>query len=161
MIIGIISDTHDNVENIKKAIKLFLEQKVDFVVHCGDVVAPATIKHFKGIKLKLVKGNCDGDIENIKLKIEEIDGEYLGEVGIIDIDNKSKLLAYHGNDRKRLDSFIKNCRYQYILTGHTHVSMDEIIGSTRVLNPGAHYYGGQETVMILDTKTNKVNMVKL
>ena len=31
MKIGIISDSHDNVENIKKAVQIFKDQKVDFL----------------------------------------------------------------------------------------------------------------------------------
>ena len=78
--IGVISDTHDNVPNILKAIKVFENEDVDFIIHCGDVVAPATIKFFKGIHIKVVKGNCDGDVSHIKQVLGEIGGEFLGEV---------------------------------------------------------------------------------
>ncbi|MFH1511541.1 MAG: metallophosphoesterase [Candidatus Woesearchaeota archaeon] len=160
MKIGIISDTHDNVENVLKAVKVFKSLKVDFVVHCGDMVAPKTVDYFAGVKLKMVKGNCDGDIDNLGLKLRSIGGEYLGEFAELFVDGK-KFLAYHGHDPARLDSFIKSGLYQYILTGHNHKSRDEPVGRTRVLNPGAHYYGGEGTVMILDLQNDNVDLVTL
>jgi len=36
MLIGIISDTHDNARNLLKAVELFNEKEVGLVIHCGD-----------------------------------------------------------------------------------------------------------------------------
>ena len=77
MKIGLISDTHDNVENILRAVKKFTEMRVDFVVHLGDIVAPATLQYFKGLKMKLITGNCDGDLPKIESKCSEFGFEYL------------------------------------------------------------------------------------
>ena len=73
--IGIISDTHDNVPNILNALEVFKKKKVSFVLHLGDIIAPATVKYFSGLNIKFIKGNCDGDVENIKRKCEEIGAE--------------------------------------------------------------------------------------
>jgi uncharacterized protein len=160
MKIGIISDTHDNVANIIKAAGIFTQKKADFVIHCGDIVAPATVAYFKGLKMKFIMGNCDGDIETIRKKIGEIDGEYLGETG--EVKAGSRLIGiYHGTDPARLEGMINSGRFDYVLTGHTHKSRDEKIGKTRVINPGAHYYGAENTVAILDTEKDTVEMVKV
>ena len=156
--IGIISDTHDNVPNVLKAIKIFENADVDFIVHCGDVVAPATLKFFRGIHLKVVKGDCDGDIEHFKEVLSQINGEYLDEVGNLDIFGK-KILIYHGNDELKLKGFIDCQEYDYILTGHTHKTRDEKIGKTRVINPGSHYYGGENKVALLDTGKDQVDFI--
>ena len=37
MIIGVISDTHNNLRNVKKIIELFNEKKVELVIHTGDI----------------------------------------------------------------------------------------------------------------------------
>jgi len=157
MKIGIISDTHDNVEDVIKATRLFKKKKVDFVVHCGDMVAPKTINFFKGIKLEMVLGNCDGDIETIKKNLANIGGKFLGEVGKFTMEGK-RFLVYHGTDKVKLDKFIKAQRNDYVLTGHTHKVMDKTIGITRVLNPGGHYYKDTGTVMLL---TDMVEVRKL
>ena len=36
--IGIISDTHENENAIKKAVEIFKDKNTDFVVHCGDII---------------------------------------------------------------------------------------------------------------------------
>jgi predicted phosphodiesterase len=81
-------------------------------------------------------------------------------VGKLEIDHK-RILMYHGSDSTKLDKFIKSGDYHYVLTGHTHVTRDERVGLTRVLNPGAHYYGSDGTTMIFDLGKDKVDLVKL
>ena len=158
--IGIISDTHDNVVNVQKAVKLFTEKQVDFVIHMGDVVAPATVKFFDGVKMKFVKGNCDGDIVMETERILEIGGEYLGELAEFEVEGK-KIAAIHGNNSSKLGELIKSNKYDYVFHGHTHKTRDERVGSTRVLNPGAHYFGGENTVVLLDLKRDTAEFVKL
>jgi len=158
--IGVIADTHDNVASLQKAIALFENAEVDFIIHCGDVVAPLTIMQFNGIHTKAVKGNCDGDVEHLKEALERIGGEYLGEIGRLQIDNK-KILVYHGQDEEKLKGFIDSGEYDYILTGHTHKSSDEKIGNTRVINPGAHYYGCENKVVLLDAANDEAEFVEV
>jgi len=64
--IGIISDTHENEEAVKKAAALFKEKNVDFVVHCGDIISPPMLGHFKDLKMKFVYGNNDGEKKGLK-----------------------------------------------------------------------------------------------
>lgn len=158
--IGVISDTHDNVVNVIKAIKVFENIDVDFIIHCGDVISPATMRFFRGIHIKAVKGNCDGDVEHLKEVLAEIKGEYLGEVGKLDILGK-KILVYHGTDQVKLQGFIDKQEYDYVLTGHTHETRDGKIGKTRVINPGAHYYGCENKIVLFYIETDKVEFVEL
>ena len=51
MKIGLISDTHDNIQNIRKAISLFNDKNVSFVIHAGDIVSPEAVEAFAGVKL--------------------------------------------------------------------------------------------------------------
>ena len=160
MKIGIISDTHDNVVNVKKALSEFIKQRVELIVHCGDIVAPKTITFFVGLPVKFVKGNCDGDIEMIKKKCEEGGHEYLGVKGELEVDGK-KIGVYHGTDASMLNDIIESGDYNYVLTGHTHSKRDEMIGKTRVINPGAHYYAAEETIAVLDVAEDKLEFIEL
>jgi len=158
--IGVISDTHDNVVNVLKAINIFENANVDFIIHCGDVISPATVGFFKGMHIKVVKGNCDGEINHLKQVLDEIKGEYLGEIGKLDIGGK-KILVYHGSDQNKLQEFIDEQKYDYVLTAHTHKTRNEKIGKTRVINPGAHYYGCENKVVLLDLNKDKVEFVEV
>ena len=42
MKIGFITDTHDRQEILMKAIEIFAEQDVVYVLHAGDITSPAT-----------------------------------------------------------------------------------------------------------------------
>ena len=63
MLIGIMSDTHDNVPLVKKAIEIFNEKRVGYVIHAGDYTSPFTLKLFKELQCEYVGifGNNDGD----------------------------------------------------------------------------------------------------
>jgi predicted phosphodiesterase len=59
MKIGLISDTHDNIQNIQNAITSFLDKHVRIVIHAGDIVSPETVETFDGMILIGVLGNND------------------------------------------------------------------------------------------------------
>ncbi|MGB8087587.1 MAG: YfcE family phosphodiesterase, partial [Nitrososphaeraceae archaeon] len=63
MKIGIISDTHDDIENVRKAIEIFNKKDVQYVIHAGDYVFPGIVLEFKRLNAKLigVLGNNDGE----------------------------------------------------------------------------------------------------
>ena len=53
MRIGIISDTHDDVEYTNRAIDIFEKKNVEVVIHAGDVIPPAMILEFKRLTEKI------------------------------------------------------------------------------------------------------------
>ena len=59
--IGIISDTHENEKSTQKAVAVLKDRNVELVVHCGDIISPPMLEHFKGLKMKFVYGNNDGE----------------------------------------------------------------------------------------------------
>jgi putative phosphoesterase len=52
-LIGIISDSHDNMDAIRKAVGFFNNSDVKAVLHAGDLVSPFTARAFKELKSKL------------------------------------------------------------------------------------------------------------
>ena len=80
MKIGLISDTHDNIENILKAVSEFNSRRVDIVLHAGDFVSPIAVESFAGIKLVGILGNNDTDIPGLTSAFNKINGELKGEI---------------------------------------------------------------------------------
>lgn len=173
MLIGIISDTHDNLPGLQKAIKILKEQNIEMLIHCGDWVSPFTLEFFdkemKDLKIpvKSVVGNNPGDTKrtmlsnlNMKNPIEWAKTVML----ILDIDGK-KAVVYHGDDREILSTLIDSQKYDIVFTGHTHASRNEVIGKTLVINPGNTCYAceGEITekasVAIYNSKTNKAEII--
>ncbi len=157
--IGIISDTHENEDAIKKAVALFKERKVEFAVHCGDIISPPMLEHFTGLKMKFVYGNNDGEVEGLKNKANQLDFE-IGKELEFEYKNK-KFYVYHGTKKEKLDAAIKTNKYDYVLTGHTHIKRDEKIGKTRVINPGALFRIYPYTIALLDPESDKLEFVQV
>ena len=61
--IGILSDTHDNLTRVREAVRLFDDAGCDLVVHAGDFVAPFTVEELRNLRapVQAVFGNCDGE----------------------------------------------------------------------------------------------------
>lgn len=158
--IGIISDTHENEEAMKKAAAIFKSKKVDFAVHCGDIISPPVLDNFKGLKMKIVFGNNDGEIEGMNKKAVELGFEQATNEKSFEYEGK-KFYVYHGTDRKKLDQAVSSGKHDYVLTGHTHQKRDEKIGKTRVINPGALFRANPYTVALLDAKNDKLEFVEV
>ena len=158
--IGIISDTHENEAAIKKAAAIFKEKNVEFAVHCGDIISPPMLEHFKGLKMKFVYGNNDGERIGLNNKARELGFEEVSDEKEFEYNGK-KFYAYHGTKKEKLDSAIKSNKYDYILTGHTHIKKDEKIGKTRVINPGALFRIHPYTIALLDIQKDKLEFVKI
>jgi uncharacterized protein len=79
MKIGLISDTHDNIQNTQNAIIFFNDKNVEFVIHAGDIVSPETVKAFDGMKLIGVLGNNDLEVRELTSAFDKIGGQLKGE----------------------------------------------------------------------------------
>lgn len=168
MLIGIMSDSHDNINAIQKAIKIFKERQVEKILHLGDIVAPFTIKYFKDVGNKLIGifGNNDGD----KFTLMDVFGKYeakLSEAPLeLEIDSK-KIIMIHGyrspdTTKFFVESLAHMKKYDIILYGHTHVLDNRVIDKTRIINPGetCGYLTAKRTVVLYNTKTDSVELIQ-
>ena len=75
--IGIMSDTHDNLEAIRKAVEFLNAQKVSLVLHAGDYIAPFTVNEFKKLSCPFVGvfGNNDGERKGLLRSFAEMGAE--------------------------------------------------------------------------------------
>lgn len=158
MLLGIISDTHENENAIKKAVRIFKEKNAELVVHCGDIISPPMLEHFKELKMMFVFGNNDGERNGLNQKARELGFEGLKEEKEFEYKGK-RFYVYHGTKLNTLDAAIKSNKYDYVLTGHTHIKKDEKSGKTRVINPGALFRTYPYTVALLDVEEDKLEFV--
>jgi uncharacterized protein len=119
--IGIISDTHDDIENVQRAIEIFNTEKVEYVIHAGDYIFPGIVVEFKKLNAKLigVLGNNDGEKVHLLKNFLNIGGELKGEIGEIELDGLS-FGIYHGTDREVKEKLVNSRKYDIIVSGHTH-----------------------------------------
>jgi len=168
MKIGIISDTHDNTENIEKAINIFNKKKAGLVIHCGDWTSVSVLKSFSKLNSNIrgVFGNCDHNKQDFLnyIKKNNLNIEILDRVGKTKADNK-KIAVFHGDNKAILNSLIESDEYDVVLSGHTHKSQIETTDKTLHINPGC--CSGQllmnkvkPSIAIYDSKTNKAKIIK-
>lgn len=155
MKVGIVSDTHDNIELAEKAADFF-EGRVEKVVHCGDMVAPFTAEIFdRDFDFYAVRGNNDGEW-NLKQTVEGF-GEFHNNIMEIEIDGLSTAV-YHGTEEEIVEGLIGK-DYDYVFRGHTHERKLVEQGETVELNPGGIRLPGQEegfSVAVLDTEKEEI-----
>ncbi len=163
MKIGLMSDSHDNLNNIRKALSVFSKEKVEYVIHAGDLISPFCLDLFKEYKKKfyLCSGNNKGDTKLIAEKMKNM-GFFFDNVGEFIIDQK-KFALYHGTEEKILYSLIKSEKqFDFIIYGHTHKKDLRKEGNTLIINPGEVYdLYGSPSVAILDTETGDVRFYNL
>jgi len=159
MLLGIISDTHDDMEAIKRAVSLFNEKGVSYVLHAGDIISPFTFEVFCSLKADFmgIFGNNDGDR---LLLTKKSDGRLSTQPLITEIDGK-KIALIHEPDI--VEPLIESKKFDIIIYGHTHKPDIREKHNTIVLNPGkaARLHKGDSTVAILDTKTKRVEILRL
>ena len=72
--IGIMSDSHDNLDAIKLAVELFNKLRCELVIHAGDFIAPFAAHELSKLNcpVKAVFGNCDGEKKGLEKAFQSI-----------------------------------------------------------------------------------------
>lgn len=158
--IGLISDTHDNLKAIRKTVDYINQQEVSLVLHAGDIISPFTVKEFKRLKAPLigVYGNNDGERKILYEKFSEIGTELKD---FIELEhNKRKIALYHGTIKQFGSALVKSRTYDVVVMGHTHSPEIREVDNTLVINPGevCGYLTGKTTLSILNTKKMKARI---
>ena len=160
MKIGIISDSHENLVYIKKAVSIFNSRKVSRVLHAGDIISPITYSEFSKLKCSMtaVFGNNDGEKFYLIKKFEGL-AEFHSDLYTETIDGKKVIMFHKPNF---LEEVVGSGKYDLIIYGHTH-KIDIREGSPCVINPGeaCGMITGKATIAIYDTEKNKPELISL
>jgi putative phosphoesterase len=148
MLIGIMSDTHDNMPQIKKAVDLFNERNVGHAIHAGDFTSPFTFRILKELRCNFtgIFGNNDGD----KLLLHHMsEGRIFNQPHTFKLDGK-KIVVIH--EHHVADALADSGHYDLVIYGHTHKSEVKKARATLVVNPGetGSWLYGKSTVAIVN-----------
>ncbi|MFH1325889.1 MAG: metallophosphoesterase [Candidatus Falkowbacteria bacterium] len=157
MKIAIISDTHDNIPNLEKALAWMKQNNIKQLICCGDVCNSETLKYlaesFKN-KIHLVYGNMELYEQNEAKQYDNIN--FLGRYGIVSINNKQIGICH---EPWFVDKILEQDKYDIIFYGHTHKPWDEMVKKIRMLNPGTlagMFY--KATFAVWDTENNNFEL---
>lgn len=159
MLIGVMSDSHDNMPQIQKAVDFFNARPVEHVIHAGDFSAPFTfriLKHLQG-GFTGIYGNNDGE----KLLLQKLSqGRVFKQPYIFELDSR-KIVVVH--EHHVIEALAASGHYDVVIYGHTHEPDVRTVGKTLVVNPGetGGWLSGKSTVAVVDLQTLSAGIEEL
>jgi len=135
MLVGVLSDSHDNVSAIRRVGEELRRRGVSLVLHAGDWVSPFSARFLReavgeGVRIVGVFGNNEGErpyfLETARKFGIEIAGEAAGR----------RVALYHGTSPVLLRALVESGLYDVVVYGHTHQAVVERRGRTLVVNSG-------------------------
>ncbi len=155
--IGVMSDSHDNLDAVRRAVRFFRGSGCRFVIHAGDFVAPFAARELEGLDcpVKAVYGNCDGErtgLENALLPFGEIRAAPFFFT-LYDVRFLLSHIPVSGR-KESVDVYI---------FGHTHRPEVRGTGDGLILNPGetGGWVSGRSSVALFDPRTREAEVVYL
>ncbi len=167
MLIGVISDTHDDWLAIRRAGNLFRDRGVSAVLHAGDWTSPFSMLKLRralgpGVPIYTVLGNNEGDRLNMASKAVEADVRILGDAGLVELGGR-RIGIYHGTSRLVVEAMARSGIFDVVVYGHTHRVEVSRINGALLVNPGEACGCATErrTAALLDVESLDVEVVDL
>jgi putative phosphoesterase len=163
MKIGVLSDTHDNLDNLLTVLEILRQRGIETVIHCGDLTDFTMISHFSGFRLIYLIGNMDVATGTIRKRVEQMrEDNFAGLVYQGKLDGRM-VAATHSHLEGKVMELVQEKRFDWIFHGHTHEKRDETVRETRIVNPGAlgGLVRGPRSFCIVDLTAGEVEFIEL
>jgi hypothetical protein len=159
MKIAVVSDTHDRVAVVAQALAKIAVRQVDWILHCGDIESPATASLFP-TNTHFVYGNCDTERQELRDAITDIGATLHEPFGHLELEGLN-LAFLHGDDQRLFQDLQASAAFDFLFHGHTHVARDQVVGKTRIINPGALHRAAPKSFLILDLPSGQAERIEL
>ncbi|HAK51117.1 MAG TPA: hypothetical protein DCM54_04320 [Gammaproteobacteria bacterium] len=150
MRIGIVSDTHNNLENCRQIVDLFNEARVESVIHTGDITQSKTIDVFSELQMPMVGvfGNNDVERESLNVAMDRHGFSFIDPPLTLEWFSRRLVVVHDPLQLQELDT----AEYDVVIHGHTHRQIIEYRGEKLTFNPGecAGIMKGFNAIGILD-----------
>jgi putative phosphoesterase len=165
MIIGLVSDSHDNVPMLERAIGHFNALSCGLVIHAGDIIAPFSMAVMGKLNcpFRAVYGNNDGEKVGLKMKAAAVGGS-IEEPPVLIQAGGRRILVLHDCQDWHLEA--RKHRADAVVFGHTHeLFLEKAPGADGPIgiNPGecGGWLTGRTTAAVLDTDNLEVRVIDL
>ncbi len=161
MLLGVVSDTHNNIKNVRKIIDLFNKERVNIVIHTGDITNTRTLECFAELDAPLygVFGNNDRNEKGLGEAC--IKHNFIFKEPPLTIElNKRKIAIFHEPDL--IEEYTRNNQgVDLVLHGHTHRYKEEKVDNTIHFNPGesAGNMSGKNALGIINLKNLEIKRI--
>ena len=158
---AVMSDTHDHMDNLQKAIEIIRAENCSAIIHCGDIIAPFMLKILEKAEMPvhIVFGNNDGDSFLLTRTALESGGSITlhGLWGRLELDGL-KIAFVH--DGPLAEGLAATGKYDMVFFGHSHQHYQDRIGETVLFNPGDVMGKDIEPGFgIVDSRTREISRV--
>lgn len=169
MKVCILSDSHDHIPLLDAAVAEAKAAGAEAVLHCGDVVAPSTLrclgKH--QLPVHVIHGNNSGDLYALATLAAKPESciQYHGMDAAVELNGKRIFLVHYPHYARAMAA---TGDWELVCCGHSHeVAIEEIPnakgGKTLLVNPGT--IGGvgraSATYILLDLDTMAIERCKV
>ncbi|AEH50899.1 metallophosphoesterase [Pseudothermotoga thermarum] len=155
----VVSDTHDNLVNIRKIVSEAKRRGVTHIFHCGDIISPFALKELLIAEVDFhgVFGNNDGEI---LLLTQRSSGRVRKGPAEIIVDGH-KILLMH--EPVALEALLEANVYDFIFYGHTHKLDVRRSTKTILINPGdaSGYLADKSTAVFIDPSKKDIEVYEL
>jgi uncharacterized protein len=162
MLIGILSDIHDNLPNLENALAEFSRRQISTLIFCGDFCSPIPARvlgAFPG-EVHCVFGNGDGDPLTIsRIAAERTNLKVHGPHAELELGSAKIAVTHYPLYGRAL---ARTGDYDAVFSGHTHEVHEERFGSCLWLNPGEIMgWKGRATCAVYDTESGSAEILAL
>jgi len=142
MKVCIVSDSHDNRALLATAVHDAKQHGAEVVLHCGDVVAPTTLRGLPPLELPVhvIHGNNTGDLVAMHYVMQKFPGiiHYHGMDASLELAGRKIFLVHYPHYAQAM---ALTGDYDLVCCGHDHRFLIEEISNikgttTTLINPG-------------------------
>ena len=155
MRLGILSDTHDQLNRTRRGVESLRAEGAAALVHCGDLTGPEVVFLCAVLPCYFTFGNHDADnVADLERAITEVGAVSLGWGGEVILGGK-RVGVTHGH----MSTDVRRLLWagpDYLLSGHSHMARDHQEGATRRINPGALHEAESFSVALLDLESGEL-----
>jgi hypothetical protein len=137
MRIGILSDSHDHVWNLRIALAA-LRHEAAVLIHCGDLCSPFIVPILAGEfpgPVHAVFGNNDADRYRLQVNAGQTENVQLRGESFFEEIGGLRFAVHHFDDIAR--PLAGTRRFDVVCFGHNHRHEVEHVDSTWLINPGS------------------------
>lgn len=135
--IGIVSDTYDNREGLRQLLDRFLVGGARWLFHCGGLGSAGLVELLKPWQIYIVAGPKERDRAAIEAALQKARLQATLPAALTTTLEGFRIGLCRGDDMPLVNRWAKSGEFDFIFYGHTLRRSDNLVGKTRVINPGA------------------------
>lgn len=158
MLIGLMADSHDNLDALEYWVEYFNHRDADVLLHAGDVISPFCVPVLDDFtnSVYVTFGNNDGDRETLRAQAEGTDVNFKEGPVTLDLTESTVLMSHKPADLPEKSP----PEVDLLVHGHTHERRFTKESSPPVVNPGeaGGWLSGTSSAALVTAQSNTLDL---